>query len=96
MAMGLDFLAGAATRTMGAAMELAPALARTNPPTLSPNPKSLFNLWDEYLNGIGGVNLQGCSLNPSKGGSSKVFPTEGCVGYRKNNWLIWGTLQTLP
>ena len=53
-ATGLDFLAGAATRTVGAAMELAPALAMTNPPTLSPNPKSLFDLWDEYLNGLGG------------------------------------------
>ena len=54
-ATGLDFLAGAATtRTAGAATELAPALAMTNPPTLSPNPKSLYDLWDEYLNGLGG------------------------------------------
>jgi hypothetical protein len=55
---GLDFLAGAATgaatRIVGAAMELAPVIAMTNPPTLSLNPKSLFDLWDEYLHAIGG------------------------------------------
>ena len=44
-------------RTGGAAMELAPALAMMHPPTLMPKPKSLYdlcNLWDEYLNGVGG------------------------------------------
>ena len=36
-------------------MQLAPALAMMNPPSLMPNPKSLFDLWDEYdLNGVGG------------------------------------------
>ena len=53
-AVGIDLLAGAATGTVGAAMELAPALAMMNPPSLMPNPKSLFDLWDEYLNGVGG------------------------------------------
>ena len=52
---GIDLLAGTATgRTGGAAMELAPALAMMHPPTLMPKPKSLFDLWDEYLNGVGG------------------------------------------
>jgi len=54
---GINLLAGAATggtSIAGAAMELAPALAMMNPPTLMPKPKSLFDLWDEYLNGVGG------------------------------------------
>jgi hypothetical protein len=54
---GIDLLAGAAdgTSLVGAAMKLAPALKMMNPPTLMPKPKSLFNLWDEYLNGgVGG------------------------------------------
>ena len=33
---------------------LAPALAMTNPATLMPNPKSLYDLWNEYLHGVGG------------------------------------------
>jgi Transcriptional activator of glycolytic enzymes len=33
---------------------LAPALAMTNPATLMPNPKSLHDLWTEYLHGVGG------------------------------------------
>ena len=34
---------------------LAPALAMTNAPTtLMPNPKSLYDLWNEYLHGVGG------------------------------------------
>jgi hypothetical protein len=32
-------------------MELAPAIAMTNPPT---KPKKYSDMWDEYLNGIGG------------------------------------------
>ena len=53
-ASGMDLLAGAAaTGTVGAST-LAPALAMMNPPSLMPNPKSLFDLWDEYLNGVGG------------------------------------------
>jgi hypothetical protein len=43
-AAGIDLLAGAATRTVGAAMELVPALTMMNPPLLIPNPKSLFDL----------------------------------------------------
>jgi hypothetical protein len=48
---GIDILAGAATNR--AATDTRAALAMMNPPTLMPNPKSLFDLWDEYLNGIG-------------------------------------------
>jgi hypothetical protein len=33
---------------------LAPALAMMNPATLMPNPRSLYDLWNEYLNGVGG------------------------------------------
>jgi hypothetical protein len=32
---------------------LAPALAMTNPATLMPNPKSLFDLWTEYVHVVG-------------------------------------------
>ena len=42
------------TTAAGAAMELAPALEMINPPTLMPSRKSLFDLWDEYINGVGG------------------------------------------
>jgi hypothetical protein len=67
---GIDLLAGAAdgTSLVGAATELAPALAMMNPPTLMPKPKSLFDLWDEYLNGVGGESLQGFSRRLSEGG----------------------------
>jgi hypothetical protein len=53
---GIDLLAGAANGTslVAAATELAPALAIMNLPSLLPKPKSLFDLWDEYLNGGGG------------------------------------------
>jgi hypothetical protein len=33
---------------------LLPALAMTNPATLMPNPRSLYDLWNEYLHGVGG------------------------------------------
>jgi hypothetical protein len=33
---------------------LRPALAMTNPATLMPNPRSLYDLWNEYLHGVGG------------------------------------------
>jgi hypothetical protein len=69
---GIDILAGAATNR--AATDTRAALAMMNPPTLMPNPKSLFDLWDEYLNGIGGESLQGCSRKPSEGASSISTP----------------------
>ena len=65
---GIDLLAGAATgRTGGAAMELAPALALMNLPTLMPKPKSLFDLWDEYINGVGGRKPARHFLEPERG-----------------------------
>jgi hypothetical protein len=95
-ATGLDFLVGAATTRMaGAATELAPALAMTNPPTLSPNPKSLYDLWDDYLNGLGGENLQGCSLNPSKGVSNTSILDGRLCGMSQKSLLISGTLPIL-
>ncbi|KAI2497397.1 hypothetical protein MHU86_17108 [Fragilaria crotonensis] len=33
---------------------LRPALAMTSPATLMPNPRSLYDLWNEYLHGVGG------------------------------------------
>jgi hypothetical protein len=63
---GMEMLATAAaggtelamhTATGGAA--IGPALAMMNPPTLMPHPKSLYDLWNEYLNGVGGESLQG-------------------------------------
>ncbi len=38
---------------VGAATELAPALAMMDPPNLMPKLKSLVDLLDEYLNGVG-------------------------------------------
>jgi hypothetical protein len=65
---GIDILATAAATGTGGAL-MAPALAMTNPPTLMPNPKSLFDLWNEYLDGVGGGERpQGCSLPLSEGG----------------------------
>jgi stage V sporulation protein SpoVS len=56
-ASGMDLLAGAAATGTTVGNEgttmLAPALAMMNAPSLMPNPKSLFDLWDEYLNGVG-------------------------------------------
>ncbi len=56
---GMEMLATAAvgagelgTAIGGAA--IGPALAMTNPPSLMPHPKSLFDLWNEYLSGVGG------------------------------------------
>jgi hypothetical protein len=45
---------GAPTDTAGGATVLGAALAMTNPHTLMPNPKSLYDLWTEYLTGVGG------------------------------------------
>ena len=54
-AVGIDLIAGAAIRTVvGAAMELTPVHTMRKPLLLMPKAKSLFDLWDEYLNGVGG------------------------------------------
>lgn len=55
-AVGIDLIAGAAIRTVvGAAMELTPVhTAMRKPLLLMPKAKSLFDLWEEYLNGVGG------------------------------------------
>ena len=71
----MDLLAGAAATGTVCANTLAPpALAMMNPLLLMPNPKSLFDLWDEYLTGVGGESLQGSSLKLSEGGSSTNTP----------------------
>jgi hypothetical protein len=50
---------------------LAPALAvMMSPATLMANPKSLYDVWNEYLHGVGGGSLQGFSPTLSGGGSS--------------------------
>ena len=78
---GMEMLATAAaggteldmhTATGGAA--IGPALAMTNPLTLMPHPKSFYDLWNEYLNGVGGESLQGFSPLLSEGGSSTSIP----------------------
>jgi hypothetical protein len=66
--------AAADTVAAGERALLAPALAMTNPATLMPNPKSLFDLWTEHLHRIGGESLQGYSPKPSEGGSSTSSP----------------------
>ena len=84
--MGIDLLAGAATRTVGAATELAPALAMMNPPTLMPSPKSLFDLWDEYINGVGG-------RKPARHFSE---PERGRVKYKyTRRKVVWDVIKTL-
>ena len=67
---------GAAADTVAAGERalLAPALAMTNPATLMPNPKSLFDLWTEYVHVVGRKSLQGYSPKPSEGGSSTYSP----------------------
>ena len=47
----------ATTTAVGAAMELAPALAMMNRPTLAnAEPQGSFDLlWDEFINGLGGI-----------------------------------------
>ncbi len=73
---GMEMLATAAVRGEELAMgsgggaAIGPALAMTNPPTLMPQPKSLYDLWNEYLNGVGGESLQGFSPLLSEGGSN--------------------------
>ncbi len=51
---------------------LAPALVVMMSPgaTLMANPKSLYDVWNEYLHGVGGGSLQGFSPKLSEGGSS--------------------------
>ena len=57
---GMEMLATAAVgrggelATATGRAAIGPALAMTNPPTLMPHPKSLYDLWNEYLNGVGG------------------------------------------
>ena len=46
---------------------LQPALAMTNAATLMPNPRSLFDLRNEYLHGVGGESLQGFTPKSSEG-----------------------------
>jgi len=55
-ASGMDLLAGAAaTGTVGASTCSCTRPGNAEPlSSLMPNPKSLFDLWDEYLNGVGG------------------------------------------
>jgi hypothetical protein len=56
---GMEMLATAAAGgeelavSTGGAAAIGPALAMTNPPTLMPQPKSLYDLKNEYLNGVG-------------------------------------------
>lgn len=64
--------AAATTSDQGAkALERAliqPTLAAmTNPGNLMPNPWSLYDMWNEYLHGVGGESLQGYSSKPSEG-----------------------------
>ncbi len=90
---GMEMLATAAvgggelamhTATGGAAIW--PALAMTNPPTLMPHPKSLYDLWNEYLNGVGGESLQGFSPLLSEGVSSISIPEGRWCGIWFANW----------
>ncbi|KAI2509491.1 hypothetical protein MHU86_4868 [Fragilaria crotonensis] len=46
---------------------LRPALAMTNPATLMPNPRSLHDLWNECLHGVGGRKPARLSPKPSEG-----------------------------
>jgi hypothetical protein len=88
-ATGIDLLAGAATTgTVGAATELAPALAMMNPPKLMPrSPKSLFDLWDEYINGVGGRKPARHFLEPAE---------RGRVKYKYTSWkVVWDVIKTL-
>ncbi len=62
-----------ATATWGADM-IGPALAMTNPLTLMPHQKCLYDLWNEYLDGVWGESLQGFSPLQSEGGSSISIP----------------------
>jgi hypothetical protein len=73
MPMGINLLAGAVTTDEPTLVwwwvqlwsKLATALAMVNLPTLMPKPESLFDSWDEYLNGPG-VGEKAC----------KTFPTD--------------------
>ena len=75
------------TTAAGAAMELAPALAMMNPPTLMPSPKSLFDLWDGYINGVGGRK------------PARLFsePVRGRVKYYKytQRKVVWDVIKSL-
>jgi hypothetical protein len=78
---GMEMLATAAVGGTELAMHSAtggaaigPALAMTNPPTLMPHPKSLYDLWNEYLNGMGGESLHGFSPLLNEDGSSTSIP----------------------
>ncbi len=75
-ATGLDFLRG----SYGAC----PCPRNDNPPTLSPNPKSLFDLWDEYLNGIGERKPARLFSKSERGRVKYKYSwRKVCVGYRK-------------
>jgi hypothetical protein len=63
----------------GGGAAIGPALAMTNPPTLMPQPKSLYDLRNEYLNGVGGESLQGFSPPLSEGGSNASISGESKV-----------------
>ncbi len=59
-----------ATTMIGLCLRLAALAVMTSPATLMANPKSLYNVWNEYLHGAGGGSLQGFSPKLSEGGSS--------------------------
>ena len=94
-AVGIDLLAGAATGTVGAAMVLAPDLAMMNPPSLMPNPKSLFDLWDEYLNGVGGRKPARLFSQTERGRVKYKYTRRRLSGTSSKSLSIWGTRHSV-
>jgi hypothetical protein len=76
---------------------LSPALAvMTSPATLMANPKSLYDVWNEYRNGVGGGSLQGFSPKLSEGRSSLSTRDEKRFGTWFAIWSAWATRQIGP